>query len=169
MNVDRNTLRQLSTGVDGNVCFACSPENPHGLHMTFYTDDEVIYSWVQPPDYVCGWKNVVHGGILATILDEAMGWATLFLTKRFALTKETKLSFHKPVLLDKGELLAESRLLQHSGEREVIVQGKIYQGDSEPCVTAQGTFGVFTIDAVSKLNIMDKEALDWFQTVLAQL
>lgn len=169
MNIDRNSLRQLPTEVDGNVCFVCSPENPHGLHMTFFADDEAVYSWVHPPDHVCGWKNVIHGGILATILDESMGWATLFLTKRFALTKETRLSFHKPVLLDKGELLAESRLLKYSSEREVIMQGKIYQGDSAPCVTAEGTFGIFTFEAARKLNTMDEDALDWFQIVLAQL
>ncbi len=169
MDIDRNALRQLPTQIDGNDCFVCSPDNPHGLHMTFYTDTEAVYSWVQLPDHICGWKNIVHGGILATILDETMGWATLVLTKRFAMTKETRLSFHKPVLLDKGEMRVESRLVEYSGGREVIMEGRLYQGDSDPCVTARGSFSVFTIEASSKLDLLDKESLDWIHALLEQL
>jgi acyl-coenzyme A thioesterase PaaI-like protein len=169
MNVDRNVLRQIPTISEENVCFGCSPENPHGLRMTFYTDGEALYSWVRPPDYLCGWKNIVHGGIQATILDEVMGWAAICLTKRIPMTKETSLRFQKPVLLDKGELLVESRVLEYSSEREAIMQGNIYQGGSEPCVTAQGTFGLFTVEALRRFNVMDEGTLESFQRLIAQL
>jgi acyl-coenzyme A thioesterase PaaI-like protein len=169
MNIDRKTLRQIPSISEENVCFGCSPENPYGLRMTFYADEEALYSWVTPPEYLCGWKNIVHGGIQATILDEVMGWAAICLTKRIPLTKETTVSFQKPVLLDRGELLVESRVLQYSGEREVIMQGKIYQGDSEPCATAQGTFGLFTVEAMRRFNAMDEGCLVSFEKLLAQL
>ena len=169
MNIDRKTLRQIPSVSDENVCFGCSPDNPHGLRMTFYTNDEALYSWVSPPDYLCGWKNIIHGGIQATLLDEVMGWAAICLTRRIPLTKETTLKFRKPVLLDKGELLVESRVFQYPGEREVIMQGAIYQGDSEPCVTAQGTFGLFTVEALRRFNIMDEGCLEAFQRMLTRL
>jgi acyl-coenzyme A thioesterase PaaI-like protein len=168
MNIDRKTLRQIPSVSEENVCFGCSPENPYGLHMTFYTDGEALYSWVTLPDYLCGWKNVIHGGIQATILDETMGWAALCLTKRIPLTKETTLAFRRPVLLDRGELLVESRVVQYSGEREVIMQGKIYQDDPEPCVTAQGTFGLFTVEAIRRLNVIDEGCLSSYLRLLPQ-
>ena len=169
MEINRNSLRQLPTRIDGNKCFVCGPENPHGLHMTFYTDAEAVYSWIQLPDHFCGWENIVHGGVLATIMDETMGWATLVLTKRFAMTKETRLSFHKPVLLDKGEIRVESRLAEFSSERELIMEGKLFQGGSDPCVTSRGSFSVFTLEAIGKLDILDKESFDWIQALLGQL
>lgn len=169
VEIDRNSLRQLPTQIDGNECYVCGPDNPHGLHMTFYTDSEAVYSWLQLPHHFCGWKNIVHGGVLATILDETMGWATLVLTRRFALTKETTLSFCKPILLDKGEMRVESRLVEYTSEREIVMEGKLYQGDSNPCVIAQGSYRVFTIESIIKLNILDKESLAWIQALLEQL
>ena len=169
MGPDRNTLRKLISENEGNRCFACGPENPHGLYMTFYTDEEALYSWVQPPEHMCGWENIVHGGIQGTIMDEVMGWAAVFLTKRIALTKQTTLSFIKPVLFDQGELLAESRVLKHSNEREVIMEGKIYQGSSEPCVIAQGTFGLFKVEDIRRLGLMDETSIGLFQRSLAQM
>ncbi len=169
MEVNRNSLRQLPTQIEGNHCFVCSPDNSRGLHMNFYTDAEAVYSWVQLSDHFCGWENMVHGGILATILDETMGWATLVLTKRFAMTRETRLRFHKPVLLNNGEIRVESRLLERSSEREIIMEGRIYQGDPDPCVIAQGSFSIFTVEAISKLNLLDNESLEWIQSLLRQL
>ncbi|MGV8073033.1 MAG: PaaI family thioesterase [Syntrophobacteraceae bacterium] len=169
MNIDKNTLRRIPSVSEDNICFGCGPENPYGLRMVFYTDGEALYSWVQPPDYLCGWKNVLHGGIQATILDETMGWAAMCLTKRIPLTKEITLSFKKPVIFDRGELLVESRILQHLGNREVIMQGNIYQGNSEPCITAQGTVGLFPVEALRRMHIMHEGCLDSFKRFMAEL
>ena len=98
-----------------------------------------------------------------------MGWATLILSKRFAMTKETRLSFHKPVFLDKGEIRAESRLVKYSNEREIAMEGRLYQGESSPCVIAQGSYSIFTIEAINKFNILDEESINWIQSLLEQL
>jgi len=71
----RNGYIELPTSSRHN-CFGCSPKNDKGLHMKFYTnkDVDVVVSWfIVPPDY-CGWGPIVHGGIISTMLDEAMGW-----------------------------------------------------------------------------------------------
>jgi acyl-coenzyme A thioesterase PaaI-like protein len=137
--------------------------------MTFYTDGEALYSWVTPPAHVCGWKNILHGGILTTILDETMGWAVICLLKRFPLTKETTVSFSRPVLLDKGEIRVESRIVQYPGDRQVIVQGEVYQGNDEPSVSALGTFGLFSVEAIQRFNVLDEAALSTFRGLLRQL
>jgi acyl-coenzyme A thioesterase PaaI-like protein len=56
-------------------CFACSPAHPKGLRLRFRSDgpDRVRSDVLLGDDYV-GLGSVVHGGIVATIFDEAMAW-----------------------------------------------------------------------------------------------
>ena len=60
-------------------CFACGPANPHGLHMSFMSNGEVVVSHLTVPEHRRGWNNMVHGGIISTILDEGMSWAAIHL------------------------------------------------------------------------------------------
>ena len=56
-------------------CFACSPDHPKGLRLRFSADgaDRIRSEFTFGEDYVgLGW--VVHGGIVATVFDEAMAW-----------------------------------------------------------------------------------------------
>lgn len=57
-----------------NFCFACGPDNPHGMHLKFSPDDS-------GKQFVCRFRlgkrytgppGHCHGGIIATILDDAM-------------------------------------------------------------------------------------------------
>src|SRR5210317_2293445 len=78
-------------------CFGCSPTNSSGLQMKFYTNDSSVFSGVTVPKHLCGWNNLIHGGILSTILDEIMSWAAIYLLKRITLTKSMAIEFLKPV------------------------------------------------------------------------
>ena len=65
-------------------CFVCGESNPLGLQLRFHADgDEVRTRFVPRPEHI-GFKGVVHGGLLATLLDEIMVWACAVRTKRFA-------------------------------------------------------------------------------------
>jgi len=60
--------------VDNNYCFACGKDNSDGLQLKFkYSEDgskaETTYI---PPEKFQGWKDIVHGGIITTLLDELM-------------------------------------------------------------------------------------------------
>ena len=71
--------------------------------------------------------------------------------------------------MDKGEIRVESRVAEYLSERELVIEGALFQVDSEPCVTARGTFSIFTIEAVSRFDLLDKDSLDWIQSLLQQL
>ena len=101
-------LRELPNSRNHN-CFGCSPVNPSGLQMRFFTDGRAVYSRVKVPEHLCGWSNIVHGGVLTTILDEVMSWSAIPLLKRIALTKGIAVEFIKPVQVG-GELQAEGRV-----------------------------------------------------------
>lgn len=56
-------------------CFACGRENDHGLHLRIaYADGGAQVEFV-PPAWTQGYEKVVHGGIIATLLDEVAVWA----------------------------------------------------------------------------------------------
>lgn len=59
-------------------CFGCSPDNEIGLNLEFWdTGDEIITQWM-PDNKFVGYKNVLHGGIQATIMDEIASWVGLY-------------------------------------------------------------------------------------------
>jgi uncharacterized protein (TIGR00369 family) len=59
--------------INDNRCFACGRANAHGLKLEFNWDgDERYTDFYTDPRYQ-GYQGVLHGGIIATILDEVMG------------------------------------------------------------------------------------------------
>jgi acyl-coenzyme A thioesterase PaaI-like protein len=62
---------------DDKYCFACGPLNPIGLRMEVsYRENKAICRLVLKREFQ-GWKNIVHGGVVATILDEIMAHAVM--------------------------------------------------------------------------------------------
>ena len=59
---------------DLNMCFGCGTANPIGLKLLFTESDEFIHASWQPTVYYQGYPNVLHGGIIAALLDEIGGW-----------------------------------------------------------------------------------------------
>ena len=56
-----------------DYCFACGKDNPIGLHLKFkFEGDKYFTKKIVPQEYQ-SYKGVVHGGIITTMLDEAMG------------------------------------------------------------------------------------------------
>jgi uncharacterized protein (TIGR00369 family) len=77
-------------------CFVCGEFNPHGLNMRFGTDGRIVRATFTPQPEHIGFKGVVHGGILSTVLDEVMLWACAVQTKRFAFCAELNVRFIQP-------------------------------------------------------------------------
>lgn len=144
--------------VDMN-CFGCGSENHHGLKMTFETNGEKLRSIVIVPDHLRGWSNIVHGGVLSTICDEIMGWAAIYLSKRFILTKTMKTSFLMPVTIG-SRLEIYGYIKEKIDERNAVMAGEIYNEKGRLCTTSTGEFALFTSDDFKKLNIIPDDFLD---------
>ncbi|UCD19285.1 MAG: PaaI family thioesterase [candidate division WOR-3 bacterium] len=56
-------------------CFACGARNENGLKLKIIEADDGVRARIVPPAWSQGYANVVHGGIIATILDELAVWA----------------------------------------------------------------------------------------------
>lgn len=55
-------------------CFACGGDNPVGLHLEFAGADGHVRATYRAEDRFVGWDDILHGGITATILDEAASY-----------------------------------------------------------------------------------------------
>lgn len=64
---------------NSRMCFLCGVENPVGLRMPIYSDRDQarVVAPVTVPEHFQGYPGVVHGGIVATMLDEVAGRAIL--------------------------------------------------------------------------------------------
>src|SRR6478736_10017427 len=85
-----------------NYCFACGKDNPAGMHLKFAFDPgrKRFISKFRLSKRFNGPPGHCHGGIIATILDDAMGKVNK-LRHVVALTSEIKVNYLKPVPLNK--------------------------------------------------------------------
>lgn len=90
---------QKSSG--GVGCFGCSSANQRGLGLVFVRLDGLVEAEATLGESFAGYDGLVHGGIVSTLLDEAMGWAILELAGRFAVTRSLTVNFRRPVLIDR--------------------------------------------------------------------
>jgi uncharacterized protein (TIGR00369 family) len=78
-------------------CFVCGETNPLGMRLRFMTDEKIVTTrFVPRPEHV-GFSRTVHGGLVATLLDEMMVWACAVRTKRFAYCADLNVRFVLPV------------------------------------------------------------------------
>lgn len=106
-----------------NHCFGCSPHNPRGLRMRFRAVGEhTIEAPYRAEKHLCGAPNVVHGGIQAVLLDEAMGIAaqTAYPDETAHLvTAQFRLEYKRPVATDVA-LIVRARWLRQEGRSDFI-------------------------------------------------
>lgn len=57
---------------DDGYCFVCGPGNPAGLKLNFHLDGESMWTEFTPKKELQGFAGILHGGIIATLLDETM-------------------------------------------------------------------------------------------------
>lgn len=122
-----------------NYCFACGKNNPDGMRLKFnYDEDRDCFvcrfrlgkRYTGPPGHT-------HGGIIATILDEAMGKVNK-LRHVVALTSQITVDYLKPVPLNKP-LRVESREFRVRGRRH-INEAEILNEKGEVLARSRGTF-----------------------------
>jgi uncharacterized protein (TIGR00369 family) len=122
-----------------NYCFACGNDNADGMRLKFTYDQErgrfvcrfrLDKRYTGPPGHC-------HGGIIATILDEAMGKVNK-LRQVIALTSRITVEYLRPVPLDKP-LHVESREVSVRGRRHVNM-AEIINRKGEVLARSRGLF-----------------------------
>jgi uncharacterized protein (TIGR00369 family) len=155
-NMENYTLLPVR---DDHKCFACGPANPSGLHMRFYANENEVVSWVTVPDHLRGWSNLVHGGIISTLLDEIMSWAAIHLLQKIIVTKSMTVDFVKPIYIGQ-KLKAQGRIVEVAGRNEAILQGYLHNAQDELCAKSRGRFALLKPKVAVRLGVVDAEDLE---------
>jgi uncharacterized protein (TIGR00369 family) len=120
-------------------CFVCGESNPLGLRLRMETDGRLVHVHFAPlPEHI-GFRQVVHGGLLATVLDEIMVWACAVQTHRFAFCAEMNVRYLQPVR--PGETLhGIAELVENRRNKIYETKSELRHSDGAVVVQATGKY-----------------------------
>lgn len=140
----------LDTLRDADMCFGCGVNNPIGLKLNFQQEGDVIRAEFTPAKHHQGWADVVHGGLITCMLDEAMSYATMY-NGICCVTAKMETRFRRPAPL--GEpLIITSSLLSH---RRQLVETKASVSLKDGTLIAESTASMIVINPI-KLDPVKK-------------
>lgn len=121
---------------DDHQCFVCGLKNQEGLRLIWKTEGLVTTTHFIPEAKYQGWAGIVHGGILATLLDEAMTRLASEISGG-AVTAEMTVRYKTParvgtMLFIRGEITASSKKL-------IEMKASIHENNEAGIVIAQAT------------------------------
>jgi uncharacterized protein (TIGR00369 family) len=133
-----NELIRLEPGPE-NVCFGCGGANPRGMKLVFELDEAAqrIRGTFKIGAEYQGGPGFVHGGIIATLLDEVMGKVTRFRKVR-AVTAELQVEYLRPVPVD-ADLILEGWEVESKG-RSFYYAGEIRSAAGAVLARGRGRF-----------------------------
>lgn len=130
------TLPKLSidpTNID--MCFVCGKNNPIGLKVKFRLEGKKAIAEFTPTEFHQGWKGVVHGGIIQTLLDEGMSWAAIF-AGLVTVSAKMEIRWKRPANV--GEMLLISSSLTRNTRRLVEAEATVSLKDGTVVAEANG-------------------------------
>lgn len=123
---------------NSRYCFLCGLENPIGLKLRFYEEDENrVMVRFRPCQEHQGYPGVLHGGLACALLDETIG-RTLVRHDIWAMTVSLEVRFLKPVPLDQ-ELTVIGEMVRLRS-RTMEGRGEILLADGSAAVVAEAKY-----------------------------
>jgi uncharacterized protein (TIGR00369 family) len=122
---------------DDRQCFVCGQDNPMGLRLHFELDESArsIKTVFTPQKIHQGYQDVVHGGIISTILDEAMTKLAFALGYN-AVTAKLTVRFKRPLMV--GEQVVVTGRLVKEARRAMEAEAVVVKEDGTVIAEAQG-------------------------------
>ena len=132
---------------DNDNCFACGKENPIGLRLDIQTieEDLLVRTEYTPPAHFQGWADVIHGGILSTLLDEVITYVAIAHFGGPAVTAQLDIRFKQPApvgskLLVTGRPINRSRRLVQAVAQIKLEDGTVVAEATGKCLKAEGVY-----------------------------
>jgi uncharacterized protein (TIGR00369 family) len=141
-----------------NLCFGCGVANPMGLKLSFTESEEFIHATWQPTDNYQGYPNVLHGGIIATLLDEIGGWCVSVKIGTAGVTSEMKTRYISPVYVNRGDISLRASI-ENQSEKSATILCQLYDGQSKLCAEAKAVYFLYPLEiAKRKFRYPGREA-----------
>ena len=138
-------LKEIVTPFEDGQCFFCGPDNPSGLKLQFFHDEEAgeVSCEYTPEQRFQGQGTVFHGGMQMGLLDEAMWWTGFAETGIMeAVTVGASFRFLRPVYIGNPVTIV-CRVKEHKG-RSIKLVGAILNSDGKKCTAVKGEYRVVT-------------------------
>jgi len=136
-------IKKESWNQQVDFCFGCSEKNPVGLQLDFYDYGDYVESeWIANKNYE-GWHGVLHGGIVATLLDEVGSWVIISKIGRAGMTVELNVRYHKKISTNE-KIYIQGKLIEHK-RNIAVIESKIIQN------------GEIKASAISKYFLFDQK------------
>jgi len=127
---------------DDGMCYACGKKNEKGLRLefTFFEQARKIETTFFPSAFHQGWKGIVHGGIIVTIMDEAMA-KLVHLLGYHALTASLDVRF-KDMAKTRESLTVRAEVTKLT-KRLIFTKAVTHRGNGEVIAEARGKLMVY--------------------------
>jgi uncharacterized protein (TIGR00369 family) len=144
---------------NSRFCFVCGVENPSGLHIKFYDagPGEVMAECTVPVQFQ-GYPGVVHGGVVAALLDEVAGRSQMGEPDdpRFMFTAKLNVRYRKNVPVGKPLRLVGTAGVRK--ERAATAKGAIYSEQGALLAECEALLMNVPVEVLSSVDL---EALGW--------
>lgn len=119
-------------------CFICGEENAHGLRLRSRIEgDRVVLEHLTREEDV-GWRHLVHGGLLMTLLDEVMTWAAILTFRDVSVAAELTVRLKAPVPV--GRKIRAEGWTGTAKARLVATEGRLVDDTGVLLATATGKY-----------------------------
>jgi uncharacterized protein (TIGR00369 family) len=132
-----------------NMCFGCGQKNPIGLKLRFTESDDFLHATWQPNETYEGYPNVLHGGIIATLLDEIGAWCVSIKLGTAGVTSKMNTKYLNPVYINKGTISLRAKINEHSEKNaEIICQ--LFDSQQKLCAESVADYFIYTVEIARK-------------------
>ena len=132
-----------------HYCFGCGARNPHGLRLDFRIENKRAVAEFEPRAEHQGYPGLVHGGLIATALDEAMGWA-MYTLGVWAVTGKMEVKYRRPLPLD-AKATVSAEIVRNRG-RWLEVRGEVRSTGGKLIAESEGLFMRLPDEKVAELE-----------------
>lgn len=146
-------------------CFGCGAHNSRGLRLRFeYAPGGCRLRCRLDPD-LCGIEGIAHGGIVATLIDEASAWALIGQLGRFGMTRTLQIEYLRPVPTG-AEVEARACIEAHD-ERSATVTAEIIDGAGRVLARARSVWALLDAARLAQRTGLDERHLARFLAAAA--
>jgi acyl-coenzyme A thioesterase PaaI-like protein len=128
-------------------CFGCGAQNPIGLHLDHFAEAaDGVQAPFTPGSNFNGFHGIVHGGVIATALDEISAWSAIVAEGVFVFTAKLDLRYRAEAKV--GDTFLLTGTVRQRRGRKLLIDAQMTSGDT---VTAESS-GLFIVaDTVDNL------------------
>jgi len=141
-------------------CYVCGIQNPAGLRLDFATDRRVVETRFQFRRELCGFAATVHGGLIATVLDEVMVWAVGVGAGQLTYCGEMTVRYQRPTPPE-TDLIARGELIENKRGRLFLSKGSLFDTAGDLLAESTGKYLPVPAELQPILRADFVESPDW--------